>query len=76
MQIFEIVWLGVVIELISSNWKVIATCADLYITTFCPVASVKLLSCYAQDITANHHVRINTQPTGSKQKKVLSRTKY
>ena len=25
-------WLGVVIELISSNWKEIATCADSYIT--------------------------------------------
>ena len=25
-------WLGVVIELISSNWKVIASCADSYIT--------------------------------------------
>ena len=24
-------WLGVVIELISSNWKVIATCVDSYI---------------------------------------------
>ena len=32
MRIFEIVWLGVVIELISSNWKEIATCADWYIT--------------------------------------------
>ena len=32
VRIFEIVWLGVVIELISSNWKVIATCADRYIT--------------------------------------------
>ena len=32
MRILEIVWLGVVIELISSNWKVIATCADWYIT--------------------------------------------
>ena len=31
MRIFEIVWLGVVIELISSNWKVIVTCADWYI---------------------------------------------
>ena len=29
---FEIVWLSVVIGLISSNWKVIATCADWYIT--------------------------------------------
>ena len=25
-------WLGVVIELLSSNWKVIASCADSYIT--------------------------------------------
>ena len=32
VRIFEIVWLGVVIEVISSNWKVIATCADWYIT--------------------------------------------
>ena len=32
VRIFEIVWLGVVIELISSNWKVVATCADSYIT--------------------------------------------
>ena len=32
MQTFEIVWLGVVIEIISSNCKVIATCADSYIT--------------------------------------------
>ena len=32
VRIFEIVWLGVVLELISSNWKVIATCADWYIT--------------------------------------------
>ena len=31
MRIFKIVWLGVVIELISSNWKVIATCADAYV---------------------------------------------
>ena len=28
-------WLGVVIELISSNWKVIASCADSYITDIC-----------------------------------------
>ena len=32
VRIFEIVWLDVVIELISSNWKVFATCAELYIT--------------------------------------------
>ena len=32
LRIFEIVWLGVVIELMSSSWKVIATCADSYIT--------------------------------------------
>ena len=30
--IFKIVWLDVVIELISSNWKVIATRADFYVT--------------------------------------------
>ena len=28
---FEILWLGAVIELISSFWKVIAACADSYI---------------------------------------------
>ena len=27
----KLVWLYVVIELISSDWKVIATCADMYI---------------------------------------------
>ena len=31
VRIFVIVWLGVVIELISSDWIVIATCADSYI---------------------------------------------
>ena len=32
VNILNCFWFGVVIELISSNWKVIATCADLYIT--------------------------------------------
>ena len=32
VQIFEISWLRVVIELISSHWNVIATCADSQIT--------------------------------------------
>ena len=42
VQIFNIVWLGVVIrvELISSNLKVIATCADSNIMTFSSVANV------------------------------------
>ena len=40
VRMFEIIWLGVVIEHISSNWKVIATCADWYITDISSVASV------------------------------------
>ena len=32
VQIFKIIWLGVVIELISSKCKVIASCADSFIT--------------------------------------------
>ena len=31
-RIFKISWLGVVIELISSYWKVTATCADSWVT--------------------------------------------
>ena len=48
-------WLGVVIELISSNWKVNATCADSYITDI-------FFSC--KRVINNGHtldVRINTQ---------------
>ena len=45
VRIFEIVWLGVVIELISSNWKVIATIAQTGILpTFSSVASVQLMT--------------------------------
>ena len=40
VRIFEIIWFGVVIELISSNWKGIATCADWYITDISSVARV------------------------------------
>ena len=32
VQTFKIVWLGIVIELIFTNCKAIATYADLYIT--------------------------------------------
>ena len=60
VRIFEIVWLGVVIELISSNWKVIATCVDWYITDI--FFSYK---CVINEYTrtrhfANHRVHIDT----------------
>ena len=46
----EIVWLGVVIELISSNWKVIETCTD-----WCIADIFFSCKCVINELTCTRH---------------------
>ena len=62
MRIFKIVWSGVVIELISSNWKVIATCADWYTTDIffsckCVINELTLTRHYCQSSRTHRYSR-------------------
>ena len=56
----QIFWLCVVIELTSSNWKVIATCANSYITDVFFSCKRVINELIRTDITANRQVHINT----------------
>ena len=60
--------LGVVIELISSNCKVIASCADSYITDiFC--SCKRVINAWTHTIVMHASIHM---PTGSKQKKTFT----